>query len=223
MKLEDYIKRVNELIDKSQLLLRTRETYKYSGGEYVDKAGFTDFRTSCLSFILHVFGENTPHFKEFDSKVKSADPDDVERGIGILLAAKEELEGGWLTTTKGLLSAEIFSDFLEMAEYLLSEGYKDAAAVIAGSVLEGHLRQLAENYKIEITFDKSGQQVAKKADLLNAELAKASAYSKLDQKNITAHLDLRNKAAHGQYGEYGQSQVELMKQSILDFMTRVPV
>ena len=153
MKVEDYIKRVNELIDKGQLLLRTRERYKYSGGEYVDKTGFTDFRTSCLSFFRHVFGEDTPHFKEFDSKVKSADPDDVERGIGILLAAKEELEGGWLTTTKGLLSAEIFSDFLEMAEYLLSEGYKDAAAVIAGSVLEGHLRRLAENYKIEITYD----------------------------------------------------------------------
>lgn len=223
MKPDDCIKRAEELIEKGQHLLGTRKTYQFTVGEYVNHGGFSDFRTSCLFFIRRTFGEDAPHFKEFDSKVTAADPDDVERGIGILTASKEELEDGWLTTTKGLLSAEIFSDFLDMAEYLLSEGYKDAAAVITGSVLEGHLRKLAENYEIDITYDKSGQEVPKKADQLNAELAKADVYSKLDQKIITANLDLRNKAAHGQYSEYSKSQVELMHQSVLDFMTRVPV
>jgi hypothetical protein len=54
-------------------------------------------------------------------------------------------------------------------------------------------------------------------------LAKVGVYNKLDQKNITALLDLRNKAAHGQYGEYTKSQVELMHQSVLDFVTRIQV
>ena len=110
-----------------------------------------------------------------------------------------------------------------MAEHLLAENYKDAAAVITGSVLEEHLRQLAQKHAIDVTFEKSGRRVSKKADLLNAELAKAGVYNKLDQKNITALLDLRNKAAHGHYEEYSKSQVELMHQSVLDFMTRVSV
>ena len=37
---------------------------------------------------------------------------------------------------------------------------------------------------------------------LNANLVKADTYTKLDQKLITAWLDLRNKAAHGKYDEY---------------------
>jgi hypothetical protein len=223
VKLEDYVRRTEELLEKANDLLSTTTSYGYDEGMYVDRSGFTDFRTSCLSFLSRTFGENSPYFKEFDSKVTSNNPYDVERGVGILIASKEELEGGWLITTKGLLSAEIFSDFLEMAEHLLVAGYKDAAAIITGSVLEGHLRQLAERYGIDITFERSDRQVPKKADLLNAELAKVGVYNKLDQKNITALLDLRNKAAHGQYGEYTKSQVELMHQSVLDFVTRIQV
>ena len=119
---------------------------------------------------------------------------------------------------KGIVSAEIFSDFLEMARRLLSEKYKDAAAIMIGSVLEEHLRQLCLKHSIPTDDPKTGKP--KKADLLNSELANSSAYNKLDQKNITALLDLRNKAAHGKYGEYTQQQVELMAQSVTDFMTR---
>ena len=37
-----------------------------------------------------------------------------------------------------------------MAEYLLHEGYKDSAAVIAGSTLESHLRALCNKNGIDI-------------------------------------------------------------------------
>ena len=57
---------------------------------------------------------------------------------------------------------------------------------------------------------------------MNAELAGANVYSKLDQKNVTAWLDLRNKAAHGKYGEYTKEQVALLIQSVRDFITRNP-
>jgi hypothetical protein len=223
MKLEDYIQRVDQLIGKGRKLLTSKHEIVGLEGDYVEDQGFTDFRTSCLSFLIRVFGPESPHVSEFDNKVIAAYPSLVESGIGILNAGKEELEGGWLATTKGLISAEIFSDFLEMAEYLLSENYKDAAAVIIGSVLEGHLRKLAEKNGIDISYDKSGVQIPKKADQLNADLAKADLYNKLDQKNITGNLDLRNKAAHGLYDEYTKSQVELMYQSVLDFMTRIPL
>lgn len=137
-------------------------------------------------------------------------------------AAKQEIDGGWIFTIKGIISAEIFSDFLEMAEHLLTEGYKDPAAVMIGSVLEEHLRQLCLKNSITIERIKDGKPIPKKADLINSELASASVYNKLDQKSITSWLDLRNKAAHGKYSEYTKEQVEFMYQGVSNFMMRVP-
>lgn len=44
----------------------------------------------------------------------------------------------------------MFSDFIGMAQELQASGYNDAPAVIAGSVLEDHLRKLATNGGLEI-------------------------------------------------------------------------
>lgn len=220
MKVEDLATRAYELISKGEAVLTTRHRTEGVGGEWVDLGKFADFRTAARAFLGRTFGEHSPYFKDFESGVVTSRSDSVIVGIGILAASREDLLGGWLTTTKGLLSADIFSDFLEMAEHLLSEDYKDAAAVIIGSVLEGHLRQLAQKHGIEVVTEQAGRQVPKKADSLNAELTKAEAYNKLDQKSVTAWLDLRNKAAHGKYDEYTKSQVEQMCQAVLDFMVR---
>ncbi len=113
----------------------------------------------------------------------------------------------------------MFGDFLEMADHLLSGGFKDAAAVIAGSTLEGHLRQLAEKVGIPST-DAEGHPM--KADRLNADLVKDGAYEKTDQKAITAWLGLRNDAAHGDYEKYEAGQVGPMIAGIRDFIRRKP-
>lgn len=126
-----------------------------------------------------------------------------------------------METTKGLVTAEVFADFLEMAERLLDQTYKDPAAVMVGSVLEEHLRHLCGVASIPVEDLSLGKVVARKADSLNADLAKAARYSKLDQKMVTAWLDLRNKAAHGKYSEYTKEQVVLMLAGVRDFISRV--
>jgi hypothetical protein len=135
-----------------------------------------------------------------------------------LMALKADFESGHLQSITEIVHAELFGDFLEMADHLLDQGYKDPAAVIAGSVLEEQLRKLCD--KNGLSTDQGGKP--KKSDSLNSDLAGASSYSKLDQKNVTAWLDLRNKAAHGKYGEYTRDQVGLLVQSIRDFITRNP-
>lgn len=110
-----------------------------------------------------------------------------------------------------------------MAEHLLTNDYKDAAAVITGSVLEEHLRQLCIKNAIEIEFEQNGEIKSKKADRMNSDLSKADFYNKLDHKSVTTWLDLRNKAAHGKYDVYNKDQVALMLQGITEFMSRVPV
>lgn len=145
-------------------------------------------------------------------------PVNIPYAVGNLQALRIAYESGYLSTIAELIHAELFADFLEMAEYLLSEGYKDPAAVLAGSVLEEHLRQLAAKNGIPVYVGNK----TKKADRVNSELAAAGVYSKLDQKSVTAWLDLRNKAAHGKYNEYSKEQVQLLLQSIRDFMVRIP-
>jgi hypothetical protein len=206
--------RVNKLIDLANKTLSSK-----IDNSYVNSELFFEFKTSSLSFILNLYGENHPYYQNFE-RIKTNLIFLVKDGRGVLNSIKSEIDNGWLTSVKGIVSAEIFSNFLEMSEHLLSEGYKDAAAVMIGSVLEEHLRQLCQANQIDIATLQNGKSIPKKSDTLNSELGGKGIYNKLDQKNVTAWLDLRNKAAHGQYSEYDKQQVELLLQSVNNFMAR---
>lgn len=135
--------------------------------------------------------------------------------VGILSALRDDVAADWLETVAELLHADTFDDFLAMADELLSTKYKDAAAVVAGAVLESHLRLLSAKY-----LGAGAGGPAKKADALNAELAGAGVYNKLQQKIVTGWLAIRNAAAHGQFGEYSAAQVENLIGGIREFVLR---
>lgn len=219
-KLEDLTRRINELHAQGIAVLSSRRINQY-GPDTVDAGRMAGFRAAGLSFLHGTFSSSHPHYAEFDKVSKTSFESNAKQAIAVLEAVLSEVEGGWLVSVKALVAAELFSDFLEMAEHLLDAGYKDAAAVMIGSVLEEHLRQLCPSYGVDVAEQRGGDEVPKKADRLNADLAKALAYSKLDQKQITGWLDLRNNAAHGKYAAYNQDQVKLMRAGVLEFMTRV--
>jgi hypothetical protein len=145
-----------------------------------------------------------------------------EQLAGVARSLSLDMKAGYLKSLEELIHGELFGDFLEMAQHLVESGYKDAAAVIAGSSLEAHLRQLAKRSGVPTEHTTARGIEPKKADLLNAELVKAGAYSALDQKNVTAWLGLRNKAAHGEYNGYQKDQVLLLIDNVRDFLTRHP-
>src|SRR3954471_17296758 len=114
--------------------------------------------------------------KNTQKSISRSRDEEVEcRLRGILSALRADYDAGRLQSFEELIHADLFSDFLEMAEYFLDEGYKDPAAVIAGSVLEEHLRKLCGKHGIIIP-------PKPKLDTMNADLAKAAAYNKNDQK-----------------------------------------
>jgi hypothetical protein len=143
----------------------------------------------------------------------------LKRLHGGLLALRREYELGRLQSVAELVHADTFASFMEMAEHLHGQGYKDAATVVAGSVLEQHLRELCNKNGIAV---QDGNGKYKRAELLNTELAGQDVYSKLDQKNVTSWLGLRNEAAHGNYTNYTAQQVSLMISAVQDFMIRHP-
>jgi hypothetical protein len=221
MRLENLINRADELIVLVQSALANLREGGF--GPAVTPEAFTNLRAASLSFIELVYGRDHSYYKEFDKKVTDSTDYYSKYALGILTAIRTELAGGWLTTTRGLISAEVFADFLEMAEHLLTERYKDPAAVLIGGVLEEHLRQLAGRARIDVVDIRDGRESPRKADALNADLAKAGIYTKLDQKAVTAWLDLRNNAAHAKYAEYTHQQVELMLAAVRDFIVRIPL
>jgi len=141
--------------------------------------------------------------------------------VGILEALKQDFTNGWTKGIAEIVAADIYSDYIDMALDLLQMKHKDAAAVIAGSTLESHLRKLCDGNGIPLEIaNAKGESRPKKSDVLNSELASSSVYNKLEQKQVTAWLDLRNKAAHGHYGEYGIEQVQQMVIGVRDFIAR---
>ncbi len=218
MSTEKLINRVNSLIELSNKIIEGAVEKNHN--EWVDSAEMVKLRSASLSFISSVYTENHIHYEEFKLRTKATMLHDAETARSILYVIKDEIEGGWLSTTRSLISAELFSSFLDMAKYFLTEGYKDPAAVIGGGVLEEHLRELCSKNEIPTEIEKSGKLTPKKADLLNSELAKSKVTNKLDQKAVTNWLGLRNDAAHGNYDNYNEEQVRIMIQGITEFITR---
>ena len=222
MTLKDLEIRIDQLVAQAETALRNARTTEYSGGPVMQSAEWARLRAAGLAFIESTFGREHSYYREFDTRLVDTWESSGKYALGILTAVRDQIKGGWVETTKGLVTAEVFADFLEMAEHLLDQKYKDPAAVMTGSVLEEHLRQLCITASIPIIEDQSGvKAVPRKADALNSDLARAARYSKLDQKQVTAWLDLRNKAAHGRYAEYSDQQVVLMLAGVRDFVSRV--
>ena len=168
-----------------------------------------------MKLIRRLYGEKSQHFESYSSALSTNNfyylhsewNAHFSQVVGVARAIKHDLDNGLLVQFKALVQADVFADFLEMGEYLLQEGYKDAAAVIIGSVLEDGLRKLAEANGIPL-MQTSGKPMT--IDPLNVELAKQDVYSKLVQKQITSWAHIRNKAAHGEFGEYNKEQVQMM-------------
>lgn len=219
---EKIIKKINYLLELADKFLDSAEpSYVEVGYSQVSTTKYNpelyaELKTSSKSLILKLYGSDHPYYLDLTASLKNFSGANITKGI--LNAVKREIEDGFIISIHDLVSSEIFTDFIEMAEYLIKENYKDPAAVIIGSVLENRLRSLASSNDLEINNDNGAH---KKANLLNNELYKSDVYGKLDQKSIVAWLDLRNQAAHGHYDEYNKNQVELMLNYVRDFINRI--
>jgi hypothetical protein len=215
---ETIIEQIGALLTKYRNL---RSASQYSDLSDLPGATTTSLITSMCECIRRCSTPNSQYSQSVETLLRGYGVDSpaiIPHIAGVLLALKEAYDAGYLEQAAELIHAETFANFLEMTEYLLSEGYKDPAAVIIGSVLEEHLRQLC--LKNGLATEVAGKP--KKAEELNSDLAGQSVYSKLDQKSVTSWLDLRNKAAHGKYGEYTKDQVAILLLGVQNFLTRNP-
>lgn len=205
---------IDLLIDTGEEILQ-KASRADSSFEGSDLAKVSSWVTRLGQLLRKLYGENSQHYANYNRAISIDEFYTIHSGWyghvsqvqGIALTVKHDIENDLIGSIKGLLQAEIFANFLEIGEHLLSEGYKDVAAVTIGAVLEDGLRELCKKNNIATTKPNGSSLTI---EPLNTELAKNGVYSKLTQKQITSWAHIRNKAAHGQYNEYDRSQVEMM-------------
>ena len=149
-----------------------------------------------------------------------------EFGFGLLLGVAEHEWGAladrlWRLDQGALTPIPIsyVKGPIALASELHERGYEGPAAMIAGSALEQHLRRLAGHVGISIVREDG---TPKRAEALNHALARAGTYDLSQLKAVTAWLDLRNKATHGQHGSYDRAQVSALVRDVQDFVRRPP-
>lgn len=219
---EKFIEQLDALASKWSRLLEI--TLRKPRHDHIDIAAIYDFLTLAKSTIEQIAGINSRYAKE----VASIEAEDYAISYqtapiaGIVTALRSALQADFLETASELIHGELFSDFVEMAQHLLDEGYKDPAAVVVGAALESHLRQLCVKHGIETEVSSSKDPRAKKAERMNQDLAKEGVLGKGDKKSVTAWLDIRNNAAHGNFDEYSAEQVKVMIMGVRDFILRMP-
>lgn len=216
-KLDDFITEANGLLlDVNSASNSSPRT------EAINTSKFDAFKTGVLSFLKSIVGADEIYYQKFLRGVIYYADYSLVLAIDLLERIRKDVDDGWLQNIKGIVSAELFTDFLDMAEHLLDETYKDAAAVIIGSVLEENLRQLTLKNGLPIaqTDSKTSKVKPFRAENLNTELSKNHVYNLLYQKSVTAWLDLRNKAAHGHYNEYDINLVRSFLQFARDFAAK---
>jgi hypothetical protein len=209
--LERVTQRLQQLISLGELAIIV-----YDPNDPVVGIGkFHEWRLASLSFLESVLGPTNRYYKFFEQHVgefESGNSFAVEEGLGTLRGVKGELECGPLPQMEGLISGEIFEDFLDMAEHLLEQGYSEVAPSLIGAVLEDGLRRIAKNHGIPVREDSDS------IGSLNTKLADGSVYSNFMRKKVALWNDTRNNADHGKFSQNTEQDVRQMLEGVRDFL-----
>ncbi|MDQ3356301.1 MAG: hypothetical protein M3502_06220 [Actinomycetota bacterium] len=211
MKQPEAIAQIEEAIDLAE---RTLDNIVGLSGRYSEAV------TMCASTIERLTAVGSVYERQVKRALDRKDmgsPYYVDQLLGILKALRGDIQAGYLTTFEEQVHADVFADFLDMADRLVADDYVLPAAVVAGAALEAHLRALAA--RNNVTTQARGKP--KRAAALNDDLSKQDVYRKAEHKQVLAWQDLRNSAAHGDDG-FSPAEVRLMNQGIRDFIARHP-
>ncbi|TRA94413.1 MULTISPECIES: DUF4145 domain-containing protein [Rhizobium/Agrobacterium group] len=190
------------------------EHSEYFAGDRVDSEKLLNWQVKARHLLSLACGADSVHLKAFlkceEPRAYRTNYEMTKELKAIYLAAKEDFEGGFMTSVRQLVQAEVFDTELDQARELLAGGYATAAAVITGVVLETAMRDMCSKAAI----------APGSLNKMNADLTKAGVYNLLTQKRITAMADIRNNAAHGNPGQFQPQDVTDMIAYVESFLAQ---
>jgi hypothetical protein len=165
---------------------------------------------------------DTPYAEDAMQIVEDQDAADswsAAQLVAIVQALRDDYSEGGLVSVAEIVHADLFDDLLDMATELREKGFLGPAAVLAGSVLEEHLRKLATKVGLPAA-DGRGRTLS--ADAIGIELRKRGTITEVQRKSVAAWYAQRSEAAHGRFDALICSEVERMIDGVRDFVARHP-
>jgi hypothetical protein len=156
---------------------------------------------TCGNYVIQDYlqGLTVRHFGDTLVGPSAAFPQ-FSQQLAILMAAKCRFESS-LFEIRQLMQADLLDSEIEVARELLKSKFTRPAGVVAGVVLERHLRQVCDDHAIKITKKNPGI-----SDL--SELLKANAVIEVPQwRHISLLADIRNLCSHNKQKEPTAEQV----------------
>jgi hypothetical protein len=208
---------VNAIERARELATRGRElsaASRSSGSQFYPQSFYAEYagwQAQAGTFVEATCGRESVYYERFTEAVKRKSTSSAGQGAAILESIGTDIAGGYLRKVADLVVADVFGDFLDMAEHLLAAGYLVPAASLVGAILEDALRRLCSRNNLK---------VAKADDIaaLNNRLASKDVYSNLVRKQVDLWSAVRNAADHGQFSDVKVDDVHAMHKGVVAFL-----
>lgn len=205
--------RIRDLINEGAQVAALERPSEYTGPYIQEKVPLHVWLSKVENILLTIFGVGSAHYAQA-KKVFERNPEhsyEVNQIVGVLSGALSDLEDGFLVGQEHLIAGVVLDSVLEQSKYLLSNGFKDPAAILCRVVVEDALRRLC---------DEEGLSSAGKAATLNDSLKDHGRYSKPQWRLVQSWLDIGNSAAHGKFEEYTEPNVSQMVSDVERFIAQ---
>lgn len=136
-------------------------------------------------------------------------------------ALRDDFSDGYLRTIEGRVQEAIFDDFLDMAEHIRQTAHFAPATVLAGGVLEEHVRKLAAAAGDIDLIDAKGRPRA--FEQLCHDLVRKEVLTEPERKVLAAWYGQRTEAAHHRIQNVIEADVPRMIEGVRDFIARHPI
>ncbi|MFZ0011271.1 MAG: hypothetical protein WAL97_05130 [Halobacteriota archaeon] len=211
----ELISRLDSLIREGQFLAPQFQKMDVNA-IYVGQ--FIGWKASALALLIDILPHDHTYIQEFQKTINERDLTSsyIDGSVNILERLSKDISAGYLVQFKVLVSAEVFSDFIEMSKHLFDRRYRESAAALSTAVLEDALRHIAS--KNNVTFSKKDT-----LGPLNDKCIATGAYTSFWHKKILLWVGIRNHVDHGEFAEFAKipdKEIEDMIDGIEDFLTQ---
>jgi hypothetical protein len=178
-----------------------------------DETALHSWLVKVRNLIESVFGRSSAHFRHLEELTTKgvSRMHEVQRVAGVVVGAKDDLDGGYLIRQEMLVAGAVFDSLLDEAKHFLGAGFDQCAAVLSRVVLEDALRRIARREGV----DDSGN-----ASAVNDRLKAEGVFTQPRWRQVQSWLDVGNAAAHGNTGDFDADLVRGVIEGLEQFLAQ---
>ncbi|GEM_PF-6885931 len=175
---KNIIKLFDQLIEKGEEIRKELKRQYFSGNRKSIKTEmYESWKTSCLTLLKSTFSSSSPHYDKF-ANLKIFDYYNATQiYLGILKAAREDIEKGYFYHKDLMLSVNIFDSLLSRSYDYIQDGEIQKALGVLEAVILEVMSKILEYKKVRIEKDWKIEQLSKK--LLDKEVIDSMTYERL--------------------------------------------